>query len=301
MQFVLEAFKLLFFIIDVGIYGFIEFIYGVFMYIAQAKLFSNDVIKEFYGRIFLILGLFMIFKLTFSMVQMLLNPDDMSDSQKGVGNIIKRIGVVIVMLTMVTTIFDMAYELQGIILKDNILARIILTPTSATAQSDEQKKEDGLSQGGNTVNLDTMGGQMSITAFSSFFVSTMPSKYNVVERCVNPVTGEVNMWKLWDWVNAKEDGEYVIAYYFLFSSAAGVILALVLINFCIDLGVRLVKLGFLQLIAPVPIISYMDPKGDKIFKAWGNSCLWTYLDVFIRLIAIYFALFIISQVMISVL
>lgn len=64
-----------------------------------------------------------------------------------------------------------------------------------------------------------------------------------------------------------------------------------------DLATRAVKLLFLQIVAPIPIISYMDVgKGQDIFKKWGKECINTYLSVFIRLIAINFAVFMIVLV-----
>ena len=61
-----------------------------------------------------------------------------------------------------------------------------------------------------------------------------------------------------------------------------------------DLATRAVKLLFLQIISPIPIISNMDMgKGQDIFKKWGKECINTYLTVFIRLIAINFAVFMI--------
>ena len=46
--------------------------------------------------------------------------------------------------------------------------------------------------------------------------------------------------------------------------------------------------------APIPIISYMDPKGSKdgMFNAWVKLLGTTYLELFIQLGAIYFAFFI---------
>ena len=45
------------------------------------------------------------------------------------------------------------------------------------------------------------------------------------------------------------------------SICAGIVAWIILL--CIDVSVRVVKLGFLQLIAPIPIISYIDPQSSK--------------------------------------
>ena len=65
-----------------------------------------------------------------------------------------------------------------------------------------------------------------------------------------------------------------------------------------DVAVRSLKLAFFQLIAPIPILSYIDPKSGKdgLFKKWYEMCFKTFLSLFIRLLALYFAVYVISKV-----
>jgi len=54
-------------------------------------------------------------------------------------------------------------------------------------------------------------------------------------------------------------------------------------------------LAYLQIIAPVPILSYIsDPDGS--FKKWLKQCTTTFLDLFLRLAIIYFAVTMIGEV-----
>ena len=70
------------------------------------------------------------------------------------------------------------------------------------------------------------------------------------------------------------------------------------LNFCFDVAIRNVKLCFLQLIAPIPIILNIEPgdsKGDKkSLNWWGKECLKTYVDLFIRVATVYFGVFLIN-------
>ena len=92
--------------------------------------------------------------------------------------------------------------------------------------------------------------------------------------------------------------DFVMDYKYIFSTVVGVIVILLLITFCMDVAVRSIKLAFLQLIAPVPILSYIDPKSGKdgMFKKWYQLCFKTFLSLFVRLLALYFAIYIISRV-----
>ena len=100
-------------------------------------------------------------------------------------------------------------------------------------------------------------------------------------------------------MNFKKNRDYyVMEYHFGISTVVGVIVLLLLVNFCIDTGTRMVKLSFLQLIAPIPIVSYIDPASGKngIFMKWIKEVGKTWIGLFIRLLAIFFAISIIQHV-----
>ena len=48
------------------LYDFIVDLYNVFMYTARAEVLSSDFVQGIYNKIGMILGLFMVFKLSFS-------------------------------------------------------------------------------------------------------------------------------------------------------------------------------------------------------------------------------------------
>ena len=61
----------------------------------------------------------------------------------------------------------------------------------------------------------------------------------------------------------------------------------------------LLNLLFLRLVAPVPIISYINPpkQGGGAFDNWTKSLISTYVDLFVRLAIVYFGLFMIQIIM----
>ena len=94
---------------------------------------------------------------------------------------------------------------------------------------------------------------------------------------------------------------YVFAYMPLISAIVAFIFVFILLNFTIEVAVRAVKLSVLRLIAPIPIISYMDPKGskDNSFNSWVKTLTSTYLDLFIRLATVYFVLFLVQDMIVN--
>ena len=72
---------------------------------------------------------------------------------------------------------------------------------------------------------------------------------------------------------------------FLMSMITGIGLIVYLLLLCVEILVRKLKLYFLEIMAPLPVISYIDPK-DKVFNQWMKMYISTYLDLFIKLISI---------------
>ncbi len=88
--------------------------------------------------------------------------------------------------------------------------------------------------------------------------------------------------------------EGVIHYSWFLSTVTGILMCYILASFCIDLGLRAIKLGYYQLIAPIPIFANLLPKGKEIFGKWVKEVTNTFLGVFIRVFVIYIVIFMIS-------
>lgn len=87
-----------------------------------------------------------------------------------------------------------------------------------------------------------------------------------------------------------------ITYHYLISSIMGLVVVYILAIYCIDLGVRAVKLAFYEIIAPIPIFLRIIPKQDKIFSNWIKAVLSTYFEVFTRMFILYLGVFFISYI-----
>ena len=69
-----------------------------------------------------------------------------------------------------------------------------------------------------------------------------------------------------------------------------------LLLLCVEVIIREFKLYLLKMIAPIAIISHVDPK-DKIFGQWSKMLVSVYVDLFIKLISIGFAITLLNRVM----
>lgn len=108
----------------------------------------------------------------------------------------------------------------------------------------------------------------------------------------------------WSWLPFKYltgNKRYILTYSPVISTVTAIVFVFIMISFTIDIAVRAIKLAILRLIAPIPIISYMDPKGskDNAFNSWVKVLSATYLDLFMRLAIVYFVLFLIQSIIVN--
>lgn len=98
--------------------------------------------------------------------------------------------------------------------------------------------------------------------------------------------------------DSEKDG--VIEFHWLMAIVAGILAVWMFICYTLEIGVRVAKLGFLQLISPIPVMLRILPDNSNgmggMFKKWYSQLINTYLDVFIRLLLIFFAIFAITLV-----
>ena len=89
--------------LDRPAYWLLGLCYELFFNVASADLFSNQTIMKFYGRIQVILGVFMMFQLSMTILKGIVNPDTFT-GDKGGRALITRIITSLVLLTILMPI-----------------------------------------------------------------------------------------------------------------------------------------------------------------------------------------------------
>lgn len=283
------------------IYNFIVDLYNVFMYTARAEILESSFIQGIYNKVGMILGIFMVFKLSFSLIQSLVDPSKFTDEKKGFGGIIKRSVISIVLLGITPSIFNMAFDLQNLVVgsannTDNIIYKLIVGKAPSK-------------------DAESFGHVIASELYFGFYTENEPLKLNQGLEVTYPDSGgvqlEVHDYEYLktqiledhmsfsdtvDYISITNAGQYVIKWDGLFAIGFGLFMVYILITYCISVATRVIQLAYLQLIAPVPILSYIsDPEGS--FKNWTKQCMTTYLDLFIRLAIIYFIITVSTQIL----
>ena len=266
------------------IYGLISFLFQVFVTVAQANIFDENTLGPIYQRITLILTIVMTFSITFEFVKYIIQPDTMGDKEKGIGNIGLKIIIVIVLIAMVPRIFSLAYSLQGRILNQNVIGKVIL----GSAKQDYNK----------------IGNEFAADMLETFYYPEEESNIGTgtreqYEENMSDIRtkGKVNILPSITSPDTPSGGSMPYIHFDgLMAIVVGGLIVYILILYSIDLGLRYAQLLYLQVMAPIAIMGYLLPKKDGIFQKWTKQCLTTYLDVFIRLSLMYFALLLINLI-----
>ncbi len=87
-----------------------------------------------------------------------------------------------------------------------------------------------------------------------------------------------------------------ITFNWLAALIVGLVAAYLFLSFAIDMAVRAVKLIYMQIIAPVPLMLQIIPKFKENFSKWLQTTLSLFAEVFIRLTFVYVIVFLIAHI-----
>lgn len=343
-----NGFRGLAFNFDSVVYTLINYCYKIILYLSNIDLSNFGGVSTLVSRIYVLLGIFMLFKLAFSIIQYVVAPDSFTDSGKGFGKLATNVMVSMALLVATPWLFSMLYEAQGYILKSNIIGRLVMGSTTATIDNNTKMSVDKISSMANDAEFLLYGAFASLNTDIITNCQVTDSQGNVTEQanimgttqqitinhgeCLNTLneefTGEdlkATHVSLYDFFKYKDggvikddrdigafgnlitwqkDSEYVINYIPLISTLVGGYVAFLLIFYCIDVALRAVKLLFLQIVAPISIISYIDPKesiSNSKLSNWLKEVFSTWASLFIRLLVIFLVMQLISIIATGVL
>ncbi len=294
--------------IDSIVYTFIDWIYQIILMLANGDILGNtNLVDELMNRLYLIIGVIILFLVAYSLLRSMVNPDEALKGKDSPVKIVQNVIISVVLIAVVPYIFTFAMQFQSSLLQQNTIGRLILGEESSGNSSSE--------------TIDDGGFNIAINVFQAFFRPNTDAGYctgnasidanypdcqdlmidigdydNFYDWWQNDVYGDRNFGAI------SEAAEYAatdqISYTWIISTLAGAFVVFVLVSYCIDIAIRLVKLAVFQLIAPLPILARIVPKEEtkKIFSNWLKATISTYVEVFIRLGILFFAVFIIDVV-----
>ncbi len=255
-------------------------LFSIFMTLAST---STSIINttSIMNNIYIIMSVIMLFYITINLLTYLVNPEKLTDKTSGGSKIVIKVIITLALLILTPVIFTISRDLQSAILEENILGRVIL--------SNEDKMNDE--------NFKDVSHSISEVLVRAFLTPKRELGESDPMYDALFFSGATSMTEL------RTIVQDTVNYNFNWIMAIGctVVLCLIVFGFLFDVAIRVIKLMFMELIAPIPIISNIIPsKKNNMLSNWVKNTASTYISLFIRISVIFFFLYCITNIDISI-
>lgn len=279
--------------IDSVVFSLIDNAYDLIVTFSTGSLFKVELIQTVMNNTYVIIGIFALFRIALLLVNAMINPDKLNEKGNGIGNVLGNLIIMFVLLIMTPILFreivtgytksdgTVVKGLQQTIVEGNYIQKIFLN------MPDKGWGDSSLNPGS---TMRTIAASSLITIDDN--VRKSP---NCTGKCEDAVKEYDEMVKKNNFkfsVIAKYvsyqievDGEdtYIYNYKTFITFAAGIAITYILLNFALKLALRMVELTVLEMIAPLFIATYIDPKSAKSgpFNKWLKNVGSTFASLFI--------------------
>ena len=274
--------------IDYFIYSSIEWVTQGIFDISELRTNIN-IVSQVRNKLYVLLGIFMLFRISITLINYMINPEQMTDRERGIRNLVGKTIAMIALLIMLPTIFGFLYRAQKAFLP--VLPRVLLG-------KNVEKVTETVTKNSN---------QMAVTVLQAFFHPYYSEKASDEFASIN---GAKEIEDLDDFVQHVNDTNYIdipllgdgvtgysYEYRFFLSTIVGMVILGLLLSLTLDIAIRLFKMLILEMLAPIPIIGSIAPSNgrDSPFQSWLKELTITFADIFIKLSLIYLVLYFVTE------
>ncbi len=298
-----------------GIYHVAAFVFELFLILASGQLLEADAYETIITNFYIILGIIMLFALAFSLLKGMVNPDDQKQGASAVKKVIVNIITSAILMAVLPSIFSFAYDFQDAVINgQNTIGKFFgygsaSSTDTPTEQSNLQKVQQGAYQIVNgvftaffNVNGDYCSDKVATAGSKTAKEQIIYCQENTIgddgesfDTISSYVERTGSFGTYGGFAENIDDNE--MDFNFLLSLIAGLLLIYIGVSYCFDMALRLVKLVFFQLIAPIPIFFRIipDSKLSGVFNTWTKKTLSCYLEVYVRIFIFYFVIYLCNQ------
>ena len=311
-DFVHDAFLNIFLeLLDTVVYSLLASLYLVWELIAKIDIFGGGsggqvIYDTFTARIYTFIAIVMVFIFAYRLLCYIMDPDGSSKSGTSASTMIKNILTSVIMVVLAPLVFKYMSVFQYHVVANNTIPSIVLGTNGANEVIPSGKQLSmitlmsfyhPLDANYNTFVKNPNGGSceeiIEIPAFAgnqcqSVWGTVMMDWCKQNDHAPDEITTNDD---LQGWVGEDEGATYM----WVVCTGAGVAVCYFLVQYCLALGARAARLGFLQIIAPVPLLLRIFDKGSY-FDPWFKEIKKTYLELFLRIAIISFVIFLCTLV-----
>ena len=300
------------FTIDQVAYSLVDDAYNLIVKFASASFFKDSSVEMIMKNTYIIIGLFALFKIALLLVNALVSPDKLFDKDKGLGIIVRNVFIMFALLVFVPILFKESRNVQSTIVNGNYINKLfglnvpneynpgdmfkrqailaLVHPNVQFVKTKDDKKNSGAEvvKDGEKYIVDD-----NYCKDNSTHCKEAIEDYNSAlfgdnrDHMFSTLLSHMGDYVKEDFGNGTEK-IYVYDYSIFLTFIVGIAITYLLILFCFDLAERVVKLAILEVVSPLFIVTYIDPKSAKSgpFNNWLKEVGSTYASLFIRLAAL---------------
>lgn len=312
-----------------GIYHVIALIFQLFLILSTGTIVDSSTYQVLLSNIYVLLGVFLLFFVAFAFLKGMIDADDKKTTESTKKTIINFV-TSFVMIALLPTVFAFLFDLQtSIITRQNTIGKLFGYGSSSegtTTVSVPEEIKVGSYQMVNSVmnaflyvnpdensdisscaNVQTSSDLHNCEAnvcssdkmnFVNFDAEDSCGEnkhsFNNTVAYVNQ-TGKFSSYRIF----GEEIADGKVEFNFILALIGGIIVGYVAFSFCFDMALRMVKLAYYQIIAPIPIFMRIMPNSNMsgTFNTWTKKTLSCYFEVFVRVLVFYFAIYLVNSMM----
>lgn len=308
-----DMMRVIFFFLDSIVYSLIPVVYrGIFALYDIDKIIgvgnTQNLLNTAKETVYSFLAIFMFFRVAFSLITMLVDPSLIDDKSKGAKKIVLNIFICLGLIVVVPVFFRVAKNIQTRVLEEKIIERAVGGDIYSNDQNYNLANELALSTWSVFLQPVVDEGD-AYDAWKGVFESGNPTIWPlpVLATHLNDTTGGIlgglatKIAGVAAILRATGTVTYQLGYIWLISGLVGIYVVWTMIKLLIDVAYRSIKFLLLEVISPIAIISYIDPKSSEkgLFSKWLSETLKTYLSLFIRIFIFAMVSVILKQISVS--
>ena len=281
-------------------YTVAAFGFKIFLILAEGQLIGSDSYQILVNNIYAILGVVMLFIVAFMLLKLMINPEE-SKGATAIKKIVVNLITSIIGISLISPAFGFAYDVQKAVLDNNTIGKVF---------------GGSFSKGNNDV---TTGAYDIVNGVWLAFLTPVEKSgtkcdkldtYDKIKNCYESIRFDKTSMLITTqnvlkngsfsgYLNAPQalhDGD--VSFDFIMSLIGGLLLVYISVSYCFDMGLRLVKLAFYQVIAPIPLLLRIIPDGKMsgVFGNWLKITITCFMEVFVRILVLYFCVFLCSAI-----
>lgn len=287
------------------IYEIAALAFKIFLILASGELINSSDYEVLLNNCYVILGVVMLFVIAFALLKGMINSDEQKKSATTIRKMLVNLITSSIILALLTPFFTFLFDFQdAVIMNTNTIGKFFGFGSFSSSGATNPKEQVKI------------GANMIVNGvFTAFFDANMDREDcdgKTLQECRKLVTTDIgviydsgdtldeamnNAIINGDFSVYSEYGEAVVEgyvdYSFLLSLVGGCFLIYIAVSYCFDMALRLVKLVFYQLIAPIPVMLRIIPEGklSDVFNNWLKITFACYFEVYVRIFFMYFCIF----------